>query len=333
MSYQRFGTPRIYVDNINWLLALGKMDTDDLTLAGTGISMASGSSLKAIFDLKPSNVQTISCNSSTNDAKINIDTTFGTDSDVDNNFIAILGHNFKDATAKFKIQISDNSNFSSSTTPNPTVVVNGSAASGFVTPPNNGWTLITYSGTSANRYLKITFDDTTGAGFGADIKIGAIMVGEYIDLPQSPDLQLTKRFTFDGLKKNISTGGQTYGNATFLTGANWYLAPFQLGTTSNADPIKKSGRTELDLDFSFLTDTDVFPEKLYSRSDIIAGNDFTTNIISKTHGGLLPMLLQYDNSVTEGQDSFLWCRLNNEPNFQQVAPNVYSTTINLIEEL
>ena len=45
------------------------------------------------------------------------------------------------------------------------------------------------------------------------------------------------------------------------------------------------------------------------------------------------MLLQYDNSVSEGEDSFLWCRLNNEPNFQQVAPNVYSTTINLIEEL
>ena len=84
--------------------------------------------------------------------------------------------------------------------------------------------------------------------------------------------------------------------------------------------------------FSYLEDTDVLPENLYSTDSLISGNDFTTNVINKTHGGMLPFLFQYDGDVATGQDSFLGCRLNNEPDFSQVAHKIWNTPISLIEE-
>ena len=47
---------------------------------------------------------------------------------------------------------------------------------------------------------------------------------------------------------------------------------------------------------------------------------------------MFPMLFQYDNTVTTDEDAFLWCRLNNEPQFTQVANRVWSTKLNLVEE-
>lgn len=336
MSYQRIGTPKIYVDNLNWLFALGKIDDTDFSFSSSSsVELSTNSDKMGMFDMKPSNLQQINCNTENDTLFITVDTHITTDSQVDNNFVAILGHNFLEAGAKFQIEQSDNNFSNTFDVGNSTAVVNGAVVSGFHRPENNGWSLITFTdrtGDNDNRYWRIRIEPS-GTVYSANLQIGAILMGETISLPHSPDLQINRQFIFDGVKKQTSIGGQTYANAQYLSGADWFLDPFNLSSTrTSPDPIRKTGRQSWDMKFSYLTDTDVFPETLYSTDGIIQGNDFYTNLIAKTHGGMLPFLFQYDNTLTDGQDSFLWCRLNSEPQFQQVANRVWNANINLLEE-
>jgi hypothetical protein len=336
MSYQRIGTPKIYVDNLNWLFALGKIDDTDFSFSSSGsVDLSTNSDKMGMFDMKPSNLQQINCNTANDTLFITVDTHITTDSQVDNNFVAILGHNFLEAGAKFQIEQSDNNFSNTFDVGNSTAVVSASVVSGFHRPENNGWSLITFTdrtGDNDNRYWRVRIEPS-GSIYSANLQIGAILMGETISLPRSPDLQINRQFIFDGVTKQTSVGGQTYANAQYLSGADWFLDPFNLSSTrTTPDPLRKTGRQSWDMNFSYLADTDTFPETLYSADGIIQGNDFYTNLIAKTHGGMLPFLFQYDNTLTDGQDSFLWCRLNNEPQFQQVANRVWNTSINLIEE-
>jgi hypothetical protein len=86
------------------------------------------------------------------------------------------------------------------------------------------------------------------------------------------------------------------------------------------------------MSFSYLNDTDVFPNEFYDRQDIVTGNDITSNMIFRSHGGMFPFLFQFDKDTATAKDSFMWCRLAEEPSFTQVANNVWDTSIKLIEE-
>ena len=86
------------------------------------------------------------------------------------------------------------------------------------------------------------------------------------------------------------------------------------------------------MSFSYLDDSDIFSENLYRRTNVSGNNKLYANLISKTNNGMFPMLFQYDKDTATDVDSFLWCRLANEPKFNQVASRVWSTKINLREE-
>jgi len=335
MSYQRIGTPKIYTDNINWLLTLGKINSSNISVSG--LSLASGSDKMGLFDMKPSNLQTITANTLTDTGYITINTGISTDSIVDNTFVAILGHNFKQAGVKFQIEQSDNNFTNTFDVGNQTEVINATYDSGYHTPERNGWSLVTFtdrSGDNDNQYWRIRLEPS-GSSFTSDIKIGAILLGESILLPQSPDLAIKKKVTFDGVSRQTSVGGQTYANAQYLSGADWFIDPLNLHTSlTSPDTVRKTGRTSLDMSFSYLADTDVYIENSYNKTNLITGNNISTNLLSKTHGGMIPNLLQYDSSIASATDtdSFLWCRLNNEPSFTQVANRVWNTSLSFIEE-
>ena len=415
MSYQRFGTPKIYVDNLNWLMSSGHMSTSDITISG--LSMASGYSAIEMFDMSPSNLQIISANGLTTQLDLRINTRVATNSEQDSNFIAILGHNLHSAGAKFSLQLDDDSTIASPNTNQVTTLTdvvnansmgitdtgtnlaealttsetdvsvqsghgsrfstgdilqfetaegnletvyvtavntdvltvvrgfNGSTqrefANGddiyfkhYTVPAEDGWSLATFTQTSDNQYIRLIIDPdgNNTDTYSSDIKIGAILIGEAYSFPQSPELEITKQFTFDGLTKQTSVGGQTYANATYTKGANWFLEPFfNSSTATSPDNRFRSGRLAMDLSFNYMADTDVYSSVLNSGASV-SSNSFINNLISKTNGGMFPMLFQYDNTVTTDEDAFLWCRLNNEPQFTQVAKRVWSTKLNLVEE-
>ena len=411
MSYQRFGTPKIYVDNINWWLSTGILPSSEII--ATGASFASGSSVHGLFDLKPSNVQTWSTNGTRTPINIFIDMASGTG--IDANFISILGHNFEDAGAKFSLQADDSSSFSSPQNVSKitlTSVVNANAQSdtdtgvnqndtGFVTdstetvltvsdgsnfyegdwikidneimyvdsvssndltiirgtsgtsasghtntsdiyftgysaPATNGWSLATFSFPveADNRYIRLRIDPDGAADdtFQANVQIGAILIGETYVFPNSPDLNIRRNLSFEGVKKRDSVGGQTYANAQYLRPGKWISEPFYNYSGNVASRSDRSGRASVDMSFSYLADTNAFPEHFYSRDGVRESNNITSNLINKTNGGMYPFLFQYDKDATDQIDSFLWCRLNNEPQFTQVANRVWNTSIKLREE-
>jgi len=408
MSYQRTATPKLYIDNINWLLSNGKMATSDIT--SSGASMLSGSSIHEFFDMKPSNLQTIDCGGASVGFKLNINTTIGTDATQDSNFIAILGHNLNQAGAKISLQTDDSSDFSSAKQSTLTDIVNTNAQSdidtgtnlqvnmantggtdltvesghgsrfsagdiikvdseqmyvrsinsdtltvirgfnsssasthnggvnifftGYTTFSTNGWSLASFSATSDNQYLKIVVDPSgsnTGT-FASDIQIGAILIGEMHTFPHSPDLDIKKKFIFDGVKRQNSVGGQTYTHSTFTKGASWFLEPFEIAGSTSVGKHDKSGRKTLEMGFSYLDDTDVYADELFGRGEVQTNNTIVPNLIHKTHSGMFPLLMQYDKDTATATDSFLWCRLNNEPSFTQVANRVWNTSLSFIEE-
>jgi len=333
MSYQRIATPKIYTDNINWMLSLGQMVAGDITIAG--LEMAAGSDLISMFDMRPANLQTITASGGiSTQGIIKFDTGLTTDATQDANFVAILGHNLKSADVKFKLQTDDDTNFGSAQSPALTQVVNiggnvASGASNYATPAANGFSLFTFTQATDNAYIRLLIDSATD-NYDANIQIGAILIGEAIDLAHSPDLSISKTFVYDGVTRKQSVGGQTYSNASFLKPPNWVTHAY--GTQTGANPLTKSGRTHLDMNFSYLADTDVFPETMYNYPAINAGNDIVSNLIFRTHGGHFPFLFQFDKDTATAEDSFMYCRLANEPTFKQVAHRFWNANVSLVEE-
>ena len=77
MAYQRFQTPRAYLDLINPLLEKGIITgTDQIT--GTGL-LTNASSIIQLFDNKPNNTITIGGNGTNTQQTIVIDTNIDTD--------------------------------------------------------------------------------------------------------------------------------------------------------------------------------------------------------------------------------------------------------------
>ena len=95
--------------------------------------------------------------------------------------------------------------------------------------------------------------------------------------------------------------------------------------------MRKSGRLNVDMDFSYVADTEIFPEELYDPSKQSASNSVMTNLVQRTFGGHHPFLFQFDSATATSDDSFMWCRLNSDFQATQVAPLIWNFSINLRE--
>ena len=330
MSYQRVGTPKAYLDVIQPLLEKGIITgTDQIT--GTGL-LTTASSIIQLFDNKPNNTITIGGNGTSTQQTIVIDTNIDADGEIlgEPMFVAILGHNLKSADAKFKIETDDDSAFGSVKTPTMTEVCNGTISSNYSVPARDGWTLITFTQNTDNRYHRIVIDSTT-SNYDEDIKIGCILYGATYEFPNAPDLNITKTFNYDGVSVNESLGGQKYAHATYLSNSHWIKgsAFSSFGYTQKS---LKSGRFKIDMSFSFLSDEDVFTSDIYRPPSAETDDKLVPKLLYLTNGGMFPFLLQLDKDNADIDDGFLWCRLDNEPSFSQVAYNQYSTQLSFVEE-
>ena len=329
MSYQRIARPKIYVDMINPLLENGTITgTDQIT--GSGL-LSTASSIIQLFDNKPNNAVTIGGNGTTTSQYIAIDTNIDTDNDLlgETMFVAFLGHNFHTSDVKFEIQTDDASDFGSDQNPTLTEVYNAAdVGSGFRHPGADGWSIVTYTQNTDNRYQRIHLATNSG-NYDADIKIGCILWGVAYTFPSSPDMNIKRSFSYDGLKISESLGGQKYAHATHLTNSSWTATGAWDASTEKAF---KTGRQQIDMSFSYLADTDAFPSNLYDMGVSRTDESILNRLIFMTNGGMFPLLLQLDSTENSGDDGWLYCRLNNKPTFDQVAFRHWSTNLSFIEE-
>jgi len=334
-NYQRPLTPQFYPDRINWLISNGKMVMTDITISG--LSIATGSNLYEMFDMKPGNLQTITASGLATTCAIKINTNVTDDTSASNTFIAILGHNFYQAGLKFKFQTDDNSDFSTATSPALTEIVNtgGDVSSGnWATPAYNGWSLFSFSQTTNNQYIRL-LTTTTGATYAADIKIGCILYGKYIDMPHAPSVALTRDWEAGaGSDISESDGGMRYSNLKYINAPDWFLAPYQISANNTPEKISRLGRLKYELTFPYLTESQLIVSDLGlspagSANPIYNGNSIF-NILQYTIGAHLPFLYQPDNTVTGNYDFFL-CRVTAKEE-KQIVNNVWEINMIIEEE-
>ena len=350
MSYNRIGTPRAYIDKINFDLTNGYRSVSNIAMlqddGSSAVTFASGQK-EDIFDLRPANYATIE---EENQAfYIQYDSGISTDAYPESNYLAILGHNFNTADVVFKVELDDASDMASptivTTTGNHTKVVNAEADAdaNYIDPARNGWTLITWSTqTSDNRYVRITFSDDAGTGsnFDDDVKIGAIMWGEYIDFPNAPDLSVQTTIDYDGTKLQDSAGGGTFANSIYTGQPMWAATPPWLPYSSDVPTYtfqRRDGRLHHKMNFSYMADTDLFAQDMgtAAASYWYDSDSLHSTFFQKILGQHNPFLFTIDKDATDANysnGSYGLFRLADSGfNATQVAHQTWSIGLNLRE--
>ena len=345
-TYNRFGTPRAFVDLISYNLAHGWSALANITALqdddSTPVTFDSGSIIE-MFDMKPSNHVVIDADNQ--QFYIQYDTEFGSDTLAESSFLAILNHNLDDANAVITIEIDDSSSMASatkiSTTGNHTKVINAAAndSAGEIDPATNGWTLITWpTQTSDNKYLRITFAEDGGSGqdFDADVKIGSILYGEIVDWSHPPQQGITTTVDYDGTTLQQSVGGSTYANSTHFGQPNWATTvPWNLNASATSDYSfnRRYGRINHSMQFSHLTDTDVFAPNQHGAtpSDWFDSDNLHSSFYQRILGQHLPFLFTIDGTSTTEGDYGLFRLANSGFSSTQVAHRVWDVALDITE--
>jgi len=362
MANMNVGRPRFYIDYIQYLLSRGVAQNGNFDVTATGGSGASAfrglqSGTEAeLFDGRPLNL-------------CSFDTSGGTDSQVlvtinlqsaspKQSFLAILNHNLNSAMGKIRLSAggadddhtavdagnADTADVNWSTTA-VTEVVNGdiitkAGQSVVIEPATDGSTIIIFDEQDL-RYWGIQFEGSHG-GTGAatnetwdtstDFTVGQIMLGEYYDMPHSPDMDLTRSIVFDKIKMQESLGGQRYGTMTNhgRTGSAASKSPF---TTSSSNRHLYGGRLTYDLNFSYLASTDVMPDEYHIKD--FDDDAVVEDIWNMTNGPLLPFIFSCDkdSSAGDAESEHIFARFaQNSLDMNQVANEHYNVSMKIEEE-
>lgn len=327
MSNKRIAIPRAYTDWVNWIYASGKYSVAyNVSLVSSSMDVGK---IENAFDVNPVNWVELSTNGSSS-FKIRIRPNVPTE---DYNYIAILGHNIKTATASFRVAVDNSSTMASPSYPTMTEKYNGTVSGGWCTPASDGWTLLELSAiaTSDNGYFFIEFQDDDQSGIiGGDIKIGSFMVGRYYDFKTRPNLshKIEKQYTN---RIQESLGGSRYSIKHNYAHNKW-IGQFGRWSLSSEPHYSRSGRTIFNLSWSFIQDTDMFRANDGTDGQYVADSDTIENsLISKVHGSHIPFIFQLDNTDFGGSGFYL-VRMTKH-SMQQTAPNLWTFSCTLEEEL
>ena len=346
MAYSNTGTPRFYVDYLLWQRSLGLQTIFGLTQP---LSFDEAT-LEKTLNLNPSNPVTLY---SPDDAaggyvELIAPPPIPSSTATNTRYFAILGHNLASAVT--------GTNTPLGLILSGTDVVNGSAQ-------HNGFSIVKdleeltneNDGSSEAPYgvYKIMLGAETSA-----LKVGCYSVGNYYDMPHSPDLNLTMSREMDGVTRIRTRGGNDLVDHKYIKPAFWGNAgawELYSGTPTN-QKISRAGRRIWELSFTHLQDSDVFPmlsslvpyestsatDEVYSiaaatetiaddwwnDNTLLDSNNFYSQVIHKTNGGQLPFIFQPDNNYPE----FAICKLDQSSiQFKQVANGVYNVKLKIRE--
>ena len=208
-----------------------------------------------------------------------------------------------------------------------------------------------------NNYKKLTqfsmnISTIDGSyGFGDTLfDIGAITFGKYIDMPNSPDLNVKKTVEYDGVKIKRSLGGSDYvqvdhqGCPDWVSGDPWDLREWQQHSNKKrGQKIGKNGRRSWDLNFSYISNDNLFYDLKQSPVGTKLVNDTyveETNEIQLiwdlTLGGALSFIFTPDKDKTDSNGSlspeFAVCRLDQDSLVAtQVAYQTWNISMRVVE--
>ena len=319
MAYQNVGTPRFFIDNYQYLRAIG-LDPeaymeDDLPHAWGDDLFNQSSPYKTIFE----NPDAFTLDPTQSKAFINTEDSsymqwfipMGIqvkNMDFSGNmkwYCAILNHDIAYNINSIGFYVSPDET-SSEDDNSWTNILNGSpqmlnqkGTSIFYTDEQPA----SYSSQSYQRRYTgfIIYDVDT---LITEANIGAISMGVMYTMPNSADLDLTMAIENDGYKSITTSGGSTLTNIRYTGAPNWtnggqFINPFGVGDYSDnsyLDGAKRNGRRSWNLKFSYMSDKDLFASNYmsntylesdgntsgYSANDDLntAGDEFEYNIFT-----------------------------------------------------
>ena len=197
-------------------------------------------------------------------------------------------------------------------------------------------------------------------------KIGSIVIGNTYDMPQSPNLSLTKSIDYGQTKEITTYNGSSMSNTLASTPPMWGDAgAWELYNNTNQAKLSRSGRRRWDLTFSFMDDGNMwgsnqsigtlwqdafyaplFTESGYDSSDmqlnssdvaigfkynLLTDYNFFSQVWFRTLGGTIPFIFQQDKD-NHNADQFAICRfVDNSLKVTQSAFRVYDVSVSIEE--
>ena len=191
---------------------------------------------------------------------------------------------------------------------------------------NSGW-----DGSQQSGYSIARVDNYPNYIVG---NLRSIIYAEIYTFPTSPDMNLSLSYEHDGVTEITTKGGSTLTNANYIRPAMWgNLGAWEL----DGDPkLSRSGRRVWNMSFSYMADSEVFPEN-YALTNENSNDTATITLLKSntlqraihlTNGGQLPFIFQpnIDEKV------FAICKFDQRSfNFTQKAPNIYSISLKIRE--
>ncbi len=332
MAYQNIGTPVFYVCNLQWLKHNGMLISQDTDFTADHIDLI-GINPTSIIDLyAKEGTEGVG----TNDNMYYISQNAGMFKDFmyrEKNFVMALGHNFSNLSATLSFGKGDQAYQLICDTP----YVNGENE-------RNGFSIWRGDDADAINTNKVRFQfDYIEQEL--PIKIGSLLYGNYYEMPHSPDLNLTLTREYAGVKVLETKGGATLTNTNYESPSKWGNAgcwELYQGDTP-VQNLSRSGRRVWDLSFSYISDSDLFPDMSalnnFGDSTYTEGGDhentllndynFFSVVLNKTQG--LPFIFQPDSS-NNNSDQFAIARFDqNSFQFRQVAHNTYNIKLKIRE--
>jgi len=346
MANQNIRTPRFYIDDISYQLSRGVVQDGNFDVMATGsnrIGIKSGGGVEAeLFDMRPLNLVTFDTASDPDGGVVvTIDKASTTKK---TSFIAVLNHNLNSAGGRFRITSSDTEshvnifktadNEGDGTEVDPTEIVNGAVQGSTpfeVLPDTNGSTIITFAENN-DRFFGIQFEGADGTFTSTDLTMGCILMGEFYDMPHSPELSVKKSIAFDQVSIQESIGGQRFSNMTSFgrTASSTSKSPFSI---SSFGQNIYGGRISYNMSFNYLQSTDLMPTEYLSIDD--TDDAVVEDIWNKTNGNHLPFIFSIDNTSVgaNAESEHIFARFNqNSLDMTQVAPDVFNIALKIEEE-
>ena len=296
MAYQNVGTPRFYVNVLEYLNAIGYAEIDDVHRTNPTSVKPEGTYNayipKGIFREK--------------------------------SFVAFLGHT---AGGGYVIQDVDYTN---------DISVNANISGSFwlgLEPEYEGFSIASFNGIDISNQNFISTWLATGNS------LGSMVVGTYYNMPHSPHLNLKLSYGYDGVKTTQAKNGATLSNAMYTKPADWWNGgAWQLGSVPN----HRTGRRIWDLQFSYLADSDIFPDNASTSFlsgdeqddfdfNVLHDNDFFSAVWNKTLGNALPFIFQPDKN-NSNPDQFAICKFVNDTlQYERISHNIYNIRLKIQE--
>ena len=278
------GTPRIYVDIPQYLVATGQYDFDDWF----SDEDLNGSNPEKVIGLNPSSQSefiAVSAGALSGAGYWTFKFNFGSqfapqNSDGETNlYIAALGHNFASAgVLNYYGQWYNNEQDKPAWTGMQEILNDSNPV------VYDGCSIKTYTSyATPYTHCRIHFrDDGLGNGLSEPVKLGSFSVGTYYDFPHSPDLNLTMTIENDGITTQQTKGGATLTNARYTGAPKWGdLGCWELQSSPpnywnfNANLGARAGRRSWNLTFSYLSSKQPLP--INALGSAVANNEDGSN--------------------------------------------------------